>query len=91
VAGPELTERELHLATVGWKPEKRRPGKSIPVNIIGGYRFLNVTPHDIKLAAIPLDPDTPVSPDSPPLAPSLPEVCDKGDPLDIPAFLVRSN
>jgi hypothetical protein len=24
VAGPELTERELHLATVGWKPEKRK-------------------------------------------------------------------
>jgi hypothetical protein len=37
--GPKLTDQQIHLATLGWKPERRKPGKSIPVNIIGGYRF----------------------------------------------------
>jgi hypothetical protein len=85
VAG-ELTDEELRLATVGWKHEKRRSGKSVPVNIIGGYRFPGAA--DIKLAAIPLEPESVVpngTTESRPLAPSLPE----GDGLDIPAFLTK--
>jgi hypothetical protein len=84
VAGPELTERELHIATVGWKPEKRRPGKSVPVNIVGGYRFPGAA--DIKLEVIPLSDVTSLAPShvrSPPLAPG------EGEGLDIPAFLTK--
>jgi hypothetical protein len=43
--GPKLTDRQIHLATLGWrKPERCKPGKSIPVNIIGGYRFPGAPP-----------------------------------------------
>ena len=51
--GPRLTDRQIHLATLGWKPEHRRPGKSIPVNIIGGYRFPGAPA--IKLGALELE------------------------------------
>jgi hypothetical protein len=81
--GPKLTDQQLHLATLGWKPERRKPGKSIPVNIIGGYRFPGAPA--IKLAAIELEPETP----NLPLVSSVPLVPDDADPLAIPAFLVR--
>jgi hypothetical protein len=85
VAG-ELTDEELRLATIGYKPERRRPGRSVPVNIVGGYRFPGAR---IQLAVIPLT-DTGVSPgtpDAPPLQPELPD----GDPLEVPSFLVRTD
>jgi hypothetical protein len=51
--GPKLTDQQLHLATLGWKPERRKPGKSIPVNLIGGYRFPGAPA--IKLGALELE------------------------------------
>jgi hypothetical protein len=83
--GPKLTDEQLHLATLGWKPERRRPGKSIPVNLIGGYRFPGAPA--IKLRAIELEPEVP----APELTviPSVPLVPDDADPFAIPAFLVR--
>jgi hypothetical protein len=84
--GPKLTEQQFHLATLGWKPERRKPGKSIPVNIIGGYRFPGAPA--IKLAAIELEPALPIAP-ALPIVPSVPLVPDDADPLEIPAFLRR--
>jgi hypothetical protein len=84
--GARLTDQQIHLATLGWNPERRRSGKSIPVNIIGGYRF-PVTPV-IKLGALELEPDPPAIPDLP-IVPSVPLVPDDADPLAIPAWLVR--
>jgi hypothetical protein len=85
--GPKLTDQQLHLATLGWMPERRKPGKSIPVNIIGGYR-LPVAPA-VKLAAVRLEP----APRDIPSLPSVPTVplvpADDADPLEIPAFLAR--
>ena len=57
--GPKLTDQQIHLATLGWKPE---PGKSIPVNIIGGYKFPGAPA--IKLRAIELEPE-PIAPACP--------------------------
>jgi hypothetical protein len=81
--GPKLTDQQLHLATLGWKPGARKPGKSIPVNIIGGYRFPGAPV--IKLAAVRLEPELPALP----LVPSVPLVPDDADPLEIPVFLAR--
>ena len=83
--GPKLTDQQIHLATLGWKPERRKPGKSIPVNIIGGYRFPGAPA--IKLGAVRLEPEPPAP--ALPLVPSVPLVPDNADPLAIPAFLVR--
>ena len=83
--GPKLTDQQIHLATLGWKPERRKPGKSIPVNIIGGYRFPGAPA--IKLRAIELEPE-PIAP-ALPVVPSVPLVPDDADPLAIPAFLMR--
>jgi hypothetical protein len=84
--GPKLTDQQIHLATLGWKPDRRKPGRSIPVNIIGGYRFPGAPA--IKLAPIPLEHDLPTP--ALPLVPSVPLVpADDADPLAIPAFLRR--
>jgi hypothetical protein len=81
--GPKLTDQQIHLATLGWRPERRRLGKSIPVNIIGGYKFPDAPA--IKLAAVDLG-ATPALP----IVPSVPLVpADDADPLAIPAFLAR--
>jgi hypothetical protein len=85
--GPKLTDQQLHLATLGWRPDRRKAGKSIPVNIIGGYRFPGAPA--TKLAAVRLEPDLPFVP-SAPLAPDMPLApADDADPLAIPPFLVR--
>ena len=83
--GPKLTDQQIHLATLGWKPERRKPGKSITVNLIGGYRFPGAPA--IKLRAIELEPE-PIAP-ALPVVPSVPLVPDDADPLAIPAFLMR--
>jgi hypothetical protein len=80
--GPKLTDQQLRLATLGWKPERRKPGKSIPVNLIGGYRFPGAPA--IKLGALELELPAPALP----LVSSLPLVPDDADPLEIPAFFV---
>jgi hypothetical protein len=83
--GPKLTDQQIHLAILGWKPERRRSGKSIPVNLIGGYKFPGAPA--IKLAAVRLDPE-PTAP-SLPVVPTVPLVPDDADPFVIPAFLAR--
>jgi hypothetical protein len=84
--GPKLTDEQIHLATLGWQPERRKAGKSIPVNIIDGYRFPGAPV--IKLAAVRLEPD-PIAP-ALPIVPSVPLApADDADPLEIPAFLRR--
>jgi hypothetical protein len=88
--GPKLTDQQIHLATLGWKPERRKPGKSIPVNIIGGYRFTGAPV--IKLAAVRLEPGHLPTPERElPTVPSVPlaPADNAADPLAIPAFLVR--
>ena len=83
--GPKLTDRQIHLATLGWRPERRKLGKSIPVNVIGGYRFPGAPA--IKLAAVELEPELPAP--ALPVTPSVPLVPDDADLLAIPAFLRR--
>ena len=83
--GPKLTDQQIHLATLGWKPERRKPGKPIPVNLIGGYRYPGAPA--IKLGALELEPE-PIAP-ALPVVPSVPLVPDDADPFAIPAFLVR--
>jgi hypothetical protein len=82
--GPKLTDQQIHLATLGWKPERRKPGKSIPVNIIGGYRFPGAPA--IKLRAIELEPEPITCTTDLPVVSSAPLV---PDDADIPAFLDR--
>jgi hypothetical protein len=85
--GPKLTDQQIHLATLGWKPERRKPGKSIPTNIIGGHKFPGAPA--IKLAAVRLEPEAPVAPELP-IVPSVPLApADDADPLEIPPFLAR--
>jgi hypothetical protein len=65
----------------GWTGEKRTKRKSIPINIIGGYKWPGAP--KIKLSAIPLEPELPVA--AFPLVPT-----DNPDPIVLGARVILS-